>query len=216
MKTALICSICLLLLGGVCHPGAVVAGNAGLSANAAYPGYQSTAYPSGRPVGARQPAADDVHSVSAKLDSVFPETELGVTGHTLHDVEQLEKECFDEVNLQRNGAQLKPLELSAGLLIVARNYSRRMADEGFFAHQDPAGKTVRQRVSDAGIAWRALGENLAFNKGYVNPVACSVKGWLDSPGHRENIMNPRYNCAAIGVWISQDDTVYFTQIFMAK
>jgi uncharacterized protein YkwD len=132
----------------------------------------------------------------------------------LRDIELLEQECLDAINLQRTSRGLAPLKMSEDLLYVARFYSRRMAEEGFFAHTDPEGRTVRQRVNEAGIKWRVLGENLASSKGYINPVAVSVRGWMESPGHRKNILDGSYSKTAVGVWISENGTVFFTEIFL--
>lgn len=139
-----------------------------------------------------------------------------VSGRTMREIESLEQQCFYEVNKQREGYGLAPLEFSEELLGVARYYSKRMAEEKFFSHVDPDGNTVRQRVTGAGISWRVVGENLAFASGYINPVAVSVKGWMDSPGHRKNILDEGYRHTAIGVWISKDGTVYFTEIFLRR
>ncbi len=137
-----------------------------------------------------------------------------VAGRTLREIERLESDCFHEVNVQREAHGLKPLRYSEELLEVARYYSRRMAEENFFSHKDPDGRTVRQRVTEAGITWRVLGENLAYSNGYINPVAVSVKGWMESPGHRKNILDPTYAETAIGAWISSNGTIYFTEIFL--
>jgi uncharacterized protein YkwD len=102
------------------------------------------------------------------------------------------------------------------LLPVAREYSRRMAEQHFFSHNDPDGRTVRERVEEADIRWRMVGENLAYSNGYVNPVAASLHGWMDSPGHRRNILDPDFSLTAIGVWIKEDGTVYFTEIFLKQ
>ena len=132
----------------------------------------------------------------------------------LRQIESLEQQCLDEVNRHRGMRGLGRLELSEELLEIARDYSRRMAEEKFFSHTDPEGRTVRQRVSDAGIRWRVLGENLAYSNGYHNPVAASMSGWMDSEGHRRNILDPSYRQTAIGAWISSDGTVFFTEIFL--
>jgi uncharacterized protein YkwD len=137
-----------------------------------------------------------------------------VSDWVLRRVEPLEQSCFGEVNRQRRVRGLEPLKFSEKLLEVARYYSRRMAEEGFFSHVDLEGRTVRQRVDEAGIRWRVLGENLAYSKGYINPVAVAVRGWLESPGHRRNLLGPEYRYTAVGAWISNDGTVYFTEIFL--
>lgn len=129
------------------------------------------------------------------------------------EVESLEQSCFNEVNRLRAARGLEALGLSEDLLTVARAYSRRMAEEGFFSHTDPDGYSVRERVSEAGIKWRMLGENLAYTNGYVSPVAAAMRGWMESSGHRRNILSPDYRHAAVGAWIRKD-TVYFTEIFL--
>jgi uncharacterized protein YkwD len=166
--------------------------------------------------GAGSSVDPSAESASADSDSAVLAAELGISGHTLRDVEALETQCFAEVNLQRKAEGLRPLVISGQLLKVARGYSRRMAKEGFFSHSDPEGETVFQRVDGAGLRWGALGENLALSGGYVNPVATSVQGWMNSPGHRKNILNSRFDSGAVGVWIDPRGTVFFTQIFMAK
>jgi uncharacterized protein YkwD len=134
----------------------------------------------------------------------------------IREVESLEHQCLDEVNRVRRAQRLAPLTFYRDLLPVARAYSRRMAEEHFFSHNDPDGRTVRERVSEAEIRWRIVGENLAYSNGYVNPVAASVHSWMESPGHRRNLLDPDYNETAIGAWIGTDGTVYFTEIFLRQ
>jgi uncharacterized protein YkwD len=134
----------------------------------------------------------------------------------LSEVESLEMQCFNEVNRLRVSRGLSPLAFSEDLLRVARDYSRRMAEEKFFSHDDPQGNTVKERVTDANIRWRVLGENLALSNGYINPVAVSLSGWMDSPGHRRNLLDRGWRQTAIGAWINADGTVYFTEIFLTQ
>lgn len=145
-------------------------------------------------------------------DESTPSTSSRLTG----EIESLEEQCLDEVNRVRRARRLAPLAFCADLLPVARQYSRRMAEQHFFSHTDPEGHTVRERVSDKNIRWRIVGENLSYSNGYVNPVAASIHGWMDSPGHRRNILDSAYNLTAIGAWIGTDGTVYFTEIFLKQ
>jgi len=135
---------------------------------------------------------------------------------TLDEVPALEKECLEQVNLVRRAHGLSRLSFDEELLEVARAYSRRMAEEKFFAHEDPEGRTVRQRVDRAGIKWQMIGENLAYSNGYLSPVAASLHGWMESEPHRRNMLDPGYTQTAIGVWISSNGTVYFTEIFLKR
>ena len=139
-----------------------------------------------------------------------------MSSRRLREIESLEQQCLDEVNLVRRRSRLARLEFYEELLSVAREYSRRMSEEHFFSHADPAGLTVRERVDRADIRWRMVGENLAYSNGYVNPVAASLHGWMESPGHRKNILEPDFDLTAIGAWIASDGTVYFTEIFLKQ
>ena len=134
----------------------------------------------------------------------------------LGEIASLERQCFNEVNRLRRAHGLVALQFSEELLSVARHYSRRMAEENFFAHGDPDGRTVRERIEMANIRWRMVGENLAYSNGYINPVAASMRGWMDSPGHRRNLLDPGWRQTAIGAWISDDGTVFFTEIFLTQ
>jgi uncharacterized protein YkwD len=141
---------------------------------------------------------------------------ITLTNHRLREIASLERECLEQVNLVRQAYGVFALDFDEELLEVARAYSRRMAEEKFFAHEDPEGRTVRQRVDGVGIKWRMIGENLAYSNGYLSPVAASLHGWMESEPHRRNMLDPGYTDTAIGVWISSDGTVYFTEIFLKR
>src|SRR5262252_7125631 len=149
-------------------------------------------------------------------DSSIDEAVAALPKHRLREIEALEQQCLDEINQVRRRSGLARLVFSEDLLSVARAYSRRMAEQHFFSHDDPEGRTVRERVDEADIRWRMIGENLAYSSGYVNQVAASLHGWMESPGHRRNILEPDFNLTAVGVWITSDGTVYFTEIFLRQ
>ena len=75
---------------------------------------------------------------------------------------------------------------------------------------------VKLGLGLSGIKFRVLGENLATTRGYINPVAACLRGWMDSPGHRRNILERDFDETAIGVWIGSNGTAYFTEIFIAR
>ena len=163
----------------------------------------------------RSTAADDAEDGR----SVYTEDDVlrrEPSDSRLSEVESLEMQCFNEVNRVRVGLGLTALAFNESLLRVARDYSRRMAEENFFSHNDPDGNTVRERVSEANIRWRILGENLSYSNGYINPVAVSMSGWMDSPTHRRNLLDRGWRQTAIGAWISANGTVYFTEIFLTQ
>jgi uncharacterized protein YkwD len=150
------------------------------------------------------------------LSTSSDEAIAGLSSRRIREIESLEQQCLDEVNRVRRARRLVRLDFYDDLLPVAREYSRRMAEERFFSHTDPDGRTVRERVDEADIRWRMVGENLAYSNGYINPVAASLHSWMESPGHRRNILDPDFRLTAIGAWIDSDGTVYFTEIFLKQ
>src|SRR5215472_7028564 len=153
---------------------------------------------------ARRRVPDSTKAESGKLEGGGGETSDAAQpveaplGHTIEEIEELEQDCLREVNHQRVARGLAVMEIDRSVLMVARAYSRQMAEEGFFSHVDPEGRDVRERLERARITWRMVGENLSYSSGYINPVAASIRGWMDSPGHRHNILDGRYNDSAIG------------------
>lgn len=71
-----------------------------------------------------------------------------------------------------------------------------MAQKNYFEHVDPAGQSPADRVRAVGYQEKLVGENIAYGPKSVEEV---VQGWLDSPGHCENIMDPRFAEMGIGL-----------------
>jgi len=91
---------------------------------------------------------------------------------------------------------------------AAEDKSKEMYDLNYFSHSSPDGKNVGDRLEFHGYAWQACGENLARG---ASTVEEAMKGWLESPGHCANIMNPDYQefgAAQYGI--------YWTQVFAKK
>jgi len=72
---------------------------------------------------------------------------------------------------------------------AAAAHSQDMVDHNLFSHTGSNGSTLGQRVTAAGYTWQAVGENIAAGQTTINSV---VDGWIASPGHCANIMNPAY------------------------
>lgn len=103
-----------------------------------------------------------------------------------------EKEVTRLVNVERSKRGLVELEHDDKLTEMARAYSKRMADEGFFDHIDPEGHDPEDRYEAAGLHYYG-GQNIA--RGY-DDAAAVVDGWMHSPGHKANIL--RKNIRRIG------------------
>lgn len=123
--------------------------------------------------------------------------------------ETTEKAMVDLVNQERTSRGLKELKFDARLREVGRAHSAEMFKGGYFSHYSPEGKTVADRVTEAGIDFLVVGENLAF----APTLESAHKGLMNSEGHRANILSVDYGKIGIGV---MDGGVYgkmFTQVF---
>jgi uncharacterized protein YkwD len=132
------------------------------------------------------------------------------------DIRETETAITAAINDQRREHGLEPLEHQDDLAVVARDFSAQMIEQDFFDHIDPAGESVADRVRAAGITFTVVGENLygaSGPVGMVDHVERSVSGWMESPGHRENILREEFTQTGVGMaWI--DDTVRITQVFL--
>ncbi|MBW4641773.1 MAG: CAP domain-containing protein [Goleter apudmare HA4340-LM2] len=121
----------------------------------------------------------------------------------------LEKSVFDQINRYRIAQGLQKLKLNANISKQARIHSQNMANGKVpFSHQG-----FERRVTAIPIIYNNAAENVAFNQGYSNPASEAVNGWLNSPGHLQNIKG-KYNLTGIGVAANQKGEVYLTQIFL--
>ena len=129
----------------------------------------------------------------------------------------LERQVFDLINQQRGKIGLANLEWNDDVAEIAREHSENMANFNFFSHTDLQGLMVNDRADAIGIRkWRAIGENIAYNRGYENPAASAVERWMQSPAHRENLLNNRWRESGIGIAVTADGTYYFTEVFLLR
>lgn len=129
----------------------------------------------------------------------------------------LEKEAFKLINQKRAEFNLKPVGWSDSIANLARQHSLNMANYKFFSHLGLNGSLIDDRAGALGIdKWKAISENIAFNKGFQNPVEFAVERWMLSVGHRQNLLNPRWQQSGVGIAISPDGAYYFTQVFLDK
>ncbi|GAB3772499.1 hypothetical protein GCM10028796_43240 [Ramlibacter monticola] len=87
-----------------------------------------------------------------------------------------------------------PLHWNETLQTVATRHSQDMAVRNYFDHRSPDGRTIRERVSGTPYKFSLVGENLA---GGDPTVTSAVQGWIESPSHCENMMDPRFLDVAV-------------------
>lgn len=95
---------------------------------------------------------------------------------------------------------------------AALGHSEDMAAHNYFSHEDRRGEHAAERIAHAGYRWRLAGENLASGPGSADGA---VQGWLDSPSHCVNLMNPDFTQmgAAYATDAASDGFIYWTQKF---
>lgn len=114
----------------------------------------------------------------------------------LRDRDRVREEMLVRVNAERRKAGLRPLRLNSVLDKAAQRHAEDMLARGYFDHESPSGTTVRERSRTAGYNWSAIGENLAFGQTSVDEV---VETWMDSPGHRKNILSRNFSELGVGL-----------------
>lgn len=124
-----------------------------------------------------------------------------------------ERKVVALVNAERTGEGLKPLKADVQLSGVARKKSADMRDSGYFSHQSPTYGSPFDMMSRFGVKYQAAAENIAA--GQPSPESV-VKGWMNSSGHRANILNPEFTHIGVGHVEGGSMEHYWTQQFIRK
>ncbi|MGE7981443.1 CAP domain-containing protein [Solibacillus sp. NPDC093137] len=130
------------------------------------------------------------------------------TNNVSQSVSKFEKQVVDLTNAERTKAGLKPLEIHSPLMAVAHAKSADMAKNNYFSHTSPTFGSPFDQIKSAGISYRSAGENIAQGQRTPQQV---VQAWMDSPGHRQNIMNANFTHIGVGF---VEDGYYWTQQFI--
>lgn len=122
-----------------------------------------------------------------------------------------EQAVIDLTNAERKNADAKPLTPNPLLMAVARAHAANMAKQDKLEHVLD-GKEPYERVKEAGYKYSATGENIAWNALSPREV---VKGWMDSPPHKANILNTKYTEIGVAVATNEKGERYWVQVFGA-
>jgi uncharacterized protein YkwD len=133
------------------------------------------------------------------------------SGTSMSDAElAMALEVLDIVNQERRAAGVDPLVWHEGASEVAYLHSLDMDVRDYFSHTNPDGQLPWDRLAEAGIAYSTAGENIAW--GYPSPEAV-MTGWMNSSGHRANILRAGYTHVGIGVH-TDGFNIWWTQLFL--
>ncbi len=131
--------------------------------------------------------------------------------NTNTSVSSYEKQVADLVNAERAKAGVAPLTLDSSISNVARTKSKDMANNNYFAHTSPTYGSAGNMLSQFGINYSAWGENIASGQKTPQQV---VTAWMNSQGHRENILSPTFTKLGVGYATNSNGVAYWTQMFV--
>lgn len=117
-------------------------------------------------------------------------------------VKQLRAATVCLVNVERRKHGRRALRANSGLALAGQRHARDMVRKRYFAHDSLGGRDFKARIARAGYlrgGSAVLGENLAWGShGRATPRSI-VRGWMNSPGHRANVLQPRFREIGIGI-----------------
>lgn len=152
-----------------------------------------------QPVQAQQPAE------TAQAETKQAATQAAPSANVSY-----EERVAQLVNVEREKNGLQPLTFDASISNVARAKSKDMADNNYFAHQSPTYGSAGDMLRNFGINWSAWGENIASGQRTPEEV---VNAWMNSEGHRANILSPNFGKIGVGYVTNGNGTPYWTQMF---
>jgi uncharacterized protein YkwD len=120
-----------------------------------------------------------------------------------------EQTIFDLANRERAARNLPPLKWSAGLATAARAHAQKMAQAGTLSHQFAGEMDMGMRIRVAGVRFTSAAENVA-----QGPSAAAVhQEWMNSPGHRDNLLDPELNSLGVAV-VERNGQLFAVQDFV--
>lgn len=159
---------------------------------------------------------DKVDKYKAKsvliIDQFIEESAPLYIQHEKASLLAFERQVFDLTNVERVKRGVKALRWDDKVATVARDHSKDMQKRDYFNHDSLDGKSPFVRAKNKGVLYRSYGENIAM--GQRNPIEV-LHSWMNSDGHRKNILNGKFQGLGVGVWNSKDSgQPYYTQNFI--
>lgn len=128
------------------------------------------------------------------------------------DLSQDEKLLLELINKERANNNLSPLQADAELMKVARLKASDMTQNNYFSHYSPTYGSPFDMMRQFGVTFKSAAENIAGN----STVQGAVTSWMNSEGHRTNILNSNYDNTGIGMSKSTKYGYVFVQMFIRK
>lgn len=142
-------------------------------------------------------------------DLIYPGDKVYITN--IQDVKAQETEVIRLVNIERSNRGLQLLTQNWELSRIARYKSQDMINKNYFSHISPTYGSPFTMMESFGLKFSSAGENIAI--GQKTPAEV-VTAWMNSPGHRANILNPSYTQIGVGLAKNSQGVCYWTQMFI--
>lgn len=142
-------------------------------------------------------------------DLIYPGQIIKVPDYSA--IKALENEVIRLVNVERSKQGLAPLKGNWQLSRVARYKSQDMIEKNYFSHTSPTFGSPFKMIKDFGINYRTAGENIAYGQ---NSASSVMNSWMNSSGHRSNILSSNFSQIGVGAAKDKNGTIYWTQMFI--
>ena len=136
----------------------------------------------------------------------------GTTTTTTTTLSNDEQEVFNLINQQRTNNGLSALKIDSEVQRVAKIKAQDMVTNNYFSHTSPTYGSPFDMLNSFKISYKSAGENIAGN----SSNSAAVTAWMNSPGHKANILNSSYNYTGIGVVSSPTYGKVYVQMFIGK
>ncbi len=127
----------------------------------------------------------------------------------------LEQQVFHHVNQERRLRQIPELAWSDTLALEAKHHASRLAEGRFLSHQDSLRGYLDRRLEGAGISWRRCAENL-YEGNYPDPARNALQAWMNSSGHRRNLMDAQWSDTGVGAARRRDGRIIIVQEYVLR
>lgn len=154
------------------------------------------------------PEADTPETETPEVDVPENSTPENNTGNGSTEENAFIKEVVELVNAERAKEGLAPLTID--LKVQAAAMVRAKECEQRFSHTRPNGSSFATALKEQGVSYRSSGENIAWGQRSPEEV---MKAWMNSSGHRTNIMNPNFTTIGVGYYENANGTDYWCQLF---
>jgi len=139
-----------------------------------------------------------------------PETDNTETDKEMQSIKQ---QVITLVNQERKKRGLKPYQSNAKVTKAAQKKAKDMAANNYFSHQSPTYGSPSEMLNQFNIDYSAAGENIAKGQQTAQDV---MDSWMNSPGHRRNILSKKYNQIGIGVAKNERGILHWVQMFIKQ